>query len=454
MRFWIIVSIIFCLASSLATAQVEEEPEGAHVDLYFPHLADGGPASAKWQTAITLLNPSVLSTATASLYFFGDDGTPLSLDFGSGPTNTVTVQIPASGSIILRSTAASSQTLTGAAVSVSTLPLVGTVQFRLIENGVPQSEVSALATSPGVSYLSPANYYTGIALANIYSSPLSLTVGLADSKGIAAGTTTVTVPATGHRSFNVFSLFPSLPSTFTGSVKISAAPNTYFVGWTLSADATGVFSSYPPGTQAWPVSHEDRIRDVYFKDLDAAQYLSNGLGLGLQFDQSTVPLHVLSDKILNAYASSTDNSVNIELALSELISDSPSELAFAVAHEMGHTIQFRLHKNLFVASNTEYDADQWGMIISLIAGYDPYAAAGTLAKLSMATDQAGLVAQVFDNINGDLHGSFNNRIDLVYQNIVAVCSAAGSFCPTYRLNFHPDFPTTTPLVISHKGDAP
>ncbi len=106
--------------------------------------------------------------------------------------------------------------------------------------------------------------------------------------------------------------------------------------------------------------------------------------------------------------------MNIEASLSELISDSPSELAFAAAHEMGHTMQYRTGTNFF-DPNAEPDADQWGMAISLVAGYDPYAAAGTLAKLSMATNDAGLVSRVFDNFSGDLHGSFNNRIQEILE---------------------------------------
>ena len=41
--------------------------------------------------------------------------------------------------------------------------------------------------------------------------------------------------------------------------------------------------------------------------------------------------------------------------------------------------------------DVEVDADIWGTLISMSAGYDPYAAAGTLAKLSMATGASGLV---------------------------------------------------------------
>jgi hypothetical protein len=57
-----------------------------------------------------------------------------------------------------------------------------------------------------------------------------------------------------------------------------------------------------------------------------------------------------------------------------------------------------------------------------MAGYDPYGAAGALAKLYMASGTAGLVAQNFDNISGDVHGSFNNRLALIFQVMQSMCS--------------------------------
>ena len=417
------------------------------MDLYFPHLADGGAPSYKFQTAITLLNPSTTTTASVGIALLADNGSPLALDFGQGSTSSVDLTIPPGGTRILRSAATSPTVLTGWAVVASNLPLQGTVQFRSIVNGAPQQEISALATLPSESYVSPATALLGIALANPYSTPVSVVVTAFDTGGDQVANATVTVGNLGHTSFNLNALIPQLPASFSGSVKITpVVAGNYFLAWTLSVDVSGVLSSYPPGRQVWPLSHFDEIRDAYYRDLNAAQYLSSGLGLGVVFNDQTVPLHVLQDTLLNAFANKADNSVNIELALSELVSDSPSELGFAVAHEVGHIIQFKTGKTFFY-TNIESDADQWGMFISLVAGYDPYAAAGTLAKLAMATNDAGLVAQLFDNISGDLHGSFDNRIQQVYASIQSVClqPTAQSFCASYKAVIHPHFPKSTPL---------
>ena len=65
----------------------------------------------------------------------------------------------------------------------------------------------------------------------------------------------------------------------------------------------------------------------------------------------------------------------------------------------------------------------------------------------MASGDAGLVSQQFDNISGDPHGSFNNRIALIYAEMQIVCAqpSARPFCATYKLNVHPHLPPGTPL---------
>jgi hypothetical protein len=224
-----------------------------------------------------------------------------------------------------------------------------------------------------------------------------------------------------------------------------AAPD-YFLAWTLNGDS-GVISSLPSGRLAWPISHGERILLVYAKVFDAAQRALSGLGVDLTAAPATT-LQISSDPVINAFAS-PNGTVQINLALSELISDSPSELAFAIAHELGHMVQYRTKRFAF-SPNAEFDADTYGMLFSLFAGFDPYAAAGTLAKFDMARGQAGLLAQVFDNFSGDLHGSFNERIAAVFGTIQILC-AIPSYAPTcalYKSAVHPHIPNPAPLSIN------
>jgi hypothetical protein len=433
------------MLAPFVTAQIE--PDSAQVDLYFPQLADGGTRARQWQTSFYFVNPSTTSSASVVVDILGNDGQPLQLDLGSGPSSSFTFTIPPQGSRIFKSKIASPQIITGWAVGAATIPLQASVVFTSFQNGVSQFQVSAASTLPTGEYWSAANGSLGIAVANVYNNgPVTLNISAIDAGGNTFRTTPVTIGALAHNSFNLNHLFPSLPSSFTGSITISpVVPTNNFVAWTLNSDS-GALSSLPSGTSRWPISHFDRIWLVYRKVLDAARQLTTLLRTDLT---SPVPtLNISPDPVINAFASptGTNGTVQINLATSELISDSESELAFVVAHELGHIVQFRTHVYNF-NTNPEFDADEYGMLLSLIAGYDPYAAAGALAKLNMATGQAGLLAQLFDNFSGDLHGSFDNRIAAVFNTISVMCTApqAASFCAAYKSIVHPHFPGSTPL---------
>lgn len=434
------------LLTPYACAQLE--PDSAQVDLYFPQLADGGGADQQWQTSFVFVNPSATSTAAVALSIFGNDGKPLSLDLGSGLASDVEFLIPPQGSRVLRSKMASSQVVTGWAFAAASIPVQATVLFTSFAHGASQFQVSAAATLPTMRYWSAANSSLGIALANVYDNiPVTVQVAAIDANGHSAGTTQVTLAPMTHNSFVLSQLLPSLPSAFSGSVTISSRVlNQDFVAWTLNSDS-GALSSLPSGKARWPISHVDRIWQIYSKLLDAAGQLSDVLGTNLA---ATPPdLEIASDPVINAFASRSgpNGTVQINLATSELISDSESELAFVVGHELGHILQFRTGLLVF-NSNAEFDADEYGMLLSLAAGYDPYAAAGALAKISMASGEAGLVSQVFDNFSGDLHGSFDNRIAAIFDTISTLCQLpeVGGFCGEYKLAVHPHFPGSAPLV--------
>src|SRR5690348_15536914 len=90
-----------------ALAQLAAQlPQTAQTDLYFPHLADGGPAGAQWQTRFTFINPNS-ATVGVVLYLYGDGGAPLTLNLGTGPASQITLTIPANGTVVLQSQIAS-----------------------------------------------------------------------------------------------------------------------------------------------------------------------------------------------------------------------------------------------------------------------------------------------------------------------------------------------------------
>ncbi len=433
---------------------------------YFPQLADGGSADQRWVTSLTFVNPHQALAAQCTVYFVNNNGTPLALDFGQGAVPNFNFSVPPQGTVQFTSTGASPTIVTGWAIAYSTLPLAGVVQFRASVGRVPKQAISALATTASQSFRSPATALTGVAIANPSStSAVQFNLSALDGNGQTLATTSMVLPALGHQSFPfVTTIFPSLSSTFRGSILIgTSVPSETLVAWTLSGEA-GVLSSYPPSGLAWPISQPERIWRAWWKLLGAAEQLYSIAGIKL----GTAPTLVIdySNGQINAYADGSRNQVRIFINLAELISDSESELGFVIGHELGHIIQYQTGKLQFAASNVEWDADESGMVLSLLAGYDPYAAAGALAKLYMASGAAGLVDQNFDNLlvlyGIDPHGSYNDRLALIFSEMQSLCAipSIAPSCAQYKSRIHPHLPSIAPLAdppspsaASQKGGA-
>jgi hypothetical protein len=419
-------------------------PQGAHVFLYFPQLADGGDATSKWQTTFTFLNPNTQSPALVWLYTYQDNGSPLTMDLGLGQTATHQFTIPAAGSRLLRSRIISTTTQVGWAIAYSTTPVMGTVSYRQYRNAIASQEMSAQPTLPSHQYDSPANRFLGVAIANPREDEaINVALDFYDSEGVKRGDTArVNVPPLGHTAFVLSQRFPTIGDA-SGRLTITALnpPSDNFAAWTLGADVSNIWTSLPSGSYSWPISHRERIWLVFLQVIDIAR--------GAGFLTSVPDLVISEERMVNAYAQN-GNTVGIYLGLSELISDSGSELAYAIAHEVGHIIQQQNGGRLtFDLSNPEFDADIWGVLLATFAGYDPYAVSGALAKLAMATGTAGLTTQFENEFAADAHKSFNTRLAGAYQMLANVCnynSEMNQLCQEYKRTIHPHFPATTPLI--------
>lgn len=365
------------------------------------------------------------------------------MDLGTGLSADHEFTVPSFGSRVLRSRMASTVVVTGWAIAHSNVPVQATVAFRVLVNGVPQQEITAQPTLPTLGFVSFANRDLGVALANAWTdTPVTVFLRLRDRDGTEVGERRVTIPALGHTAFNLWQQFPQLPADFSGVLQLVSAnpPAEDFLAWTLNSDR-GMLSALPPGAAEWPVSHFERIRLVYARILDAA----NRLGV-LKFEPR---LRIVYDPVINARAIG-GHTIEIYAALSELISDSQSELAFVIGHEMGHISQQQTGDQQHDPTNREFDADIKGTLLTVLAGFDPYAAAGALAKLSMATGRAGLIAQIDDQLAPDAHKSFNTRLEVIYDNLQKACNAdpaARIVCNLYRRIVHPHFPSTAPLSV-------
>jgi len=435
-----------CFFILAASCFAQLDPESAHVDLYFPHLADGGPVKDQWQTSFVFVNPHPTLSANLVLAMFGDDGQPLSLNLSGGFGSVQAFTVPPSGSLTLRSSISFSTTMTGYAFAQADLPLQATVLFKRIMNGVPQAEISAAATLPSQQYVSPATRDLGVAIVNIYNSPKNFLITALDSNGVQVGSSPLSLAPLQHLSFTLSNQIPSLPAGFTGSVRItpSALTGDQFLAWTLGVDGLLV-ASLPPGRLAWPVSHVDRILLVYRKLLAAAPAAVAGLGIiDVNLNAlGVVRLTISAEQVINALG--RPGFVQIDLSLSQLISDSPSELAFLVGHELGHVAQSQHGTTLRVADR-EQDADLFAMALMILAGYDSYGGSGALAKLSMVSGRAGLLSSTFDDLT-DPPSSFAARQGSMFSTLTLVC-AQGPFtgiCGADKILAHPNFPSSAPF---------
>ncbi|MGQ9916372.1 MAG: M48 family metalloprotease [Bryobacteraceae bacterium] len=418
-------------------AQAQRLPVSAHVNLYFPQIADGAFEGGRWQTTLTFVNANERD-AVANVWIHGSDGRPLELDFGGGPKSVFPIMVPGHGSLSLSSVASDTPVRVGWVRVASTLPLSGSASFRLWLGGQAVQEVTAPPTLPTIDYVSYANRELGVAIANPNLRILNVDVALMRGKENMLGPVRITLPPFGHTAFNVRDKFPA--ADFGDSVLVISGvdrPQDEFLAWTMNADPSGTFSSLPTGMVTPPISHWDRIWNVYRRVMDAA--------IRLEVFDAAPELRIRSEKIVNAYAAG-GREVGIFIGLSELLGDSDSELAFVVGHELGHIYQQQTG-SLDFHSNPEFDADIWGTMLALGAGYDVYASAAALAKLAMATGTAGLTTQFEQQLSSDAHKSFNTRISEVFSMLQLVCSLdeARDACQMYKRVMHPHLPDSAPL---------
>jgi hypothetical protein len=435
-----------------ASALAQFDPEDAEVISYYPHVADGGPVGQNWITAFRFANPHPTSFASGTAYFYDNSGRPLSLDFGNGPVSSVYFAAPPQGTAEFKTIGAPPVLVTGWAMVVSTLPVQGMVRLRFSVNGVPQQGASEQTTRASSLFRSPATVSTGVAIANVSLNAMTINVSALDFNGKALANSSVTLNSLGHAAFTVGQFFPGLPPSFSGSVLISpATPGTYCVAWTLSDDL-GVLAGDPSAGLNWPVSQNERLMKVWKKLVSIA---------AVDYPLPVLPKLVVDpdNRVINAFAKASTNEVDIFLNLVELMSDSDSELSFVIGHELGHLLQSKLGR-VFQPANKETDADEWAIVLSLQAGYDPYAAAGALGKLSMVSGTPGLMDPDFDNLQSviglNIHGSFNDRLAFVFDGILSICEGSQyqGLCNNYKTTVHSHVPSPLPLGVPGKGSAP
>ena len=421
---------LLCATPHFLSAQLV--PRSANTLAYFSHIADGG----GWQTTFTVSNPN-RNLVFGEISFRDSEGQNLYLDLeGHDPSGSVEFWIPAFGTVEFTSSATGPDVRVGWATLRASNSIQGVATYSALENGSPRYSISVPASLPTIRYFSAATPDLGLAVGNIYSSEVSIGIGATSNDG-SSFHGNMTLPAHGHRAKILSEVIPDLPRGFVGTVSIIAENAEYFSALTLRG-AGGVYSSLPSGESARPAPHFFVIWNVF------SQLRATVASEELIPDPHSIELEINEEPVINAFGHS--GGIQINLALAELLADSESELAFIIGHELGHVYQFRTGEQRFNPDNRELDADVWGLWLSLLSGYDPYAGAGALAKLEMVKGRADLRSQQYlQKIS--VHGSFNERLDFIYENIVDLCKEWGGFCTFYREVFHPHFPEG-PLLLT------
>jgi hypothetical protein len=174
-------------------------------------VASGG----GWQTMFTLVNTGTAS-ATATLRFFADDGSSLSLPLNfpqTGATFTETLvnqTIPAGGTLVI---VTQGQAFGGTVAGSAQLSTNGAVSGFAIFQNAGQEAVVPLEVGSAHSYTlafdNTDKLATGIALANSSVQSAAVRATLRDGTGATLATTTINLPGNGHSSQMLTTLFPA-----------------------------------------------------------------------------------------------------------------------------------------------------------------------------------------------------------------------------------------------------
>ena len=447
----------------------------SQADQYIAQVADGGPVASSFTTRFRILNSGVAtgSAAAGTITFYAEDGTPLNVTFGQTTSNVFTVSVPPAGSLILETSGTAPAIRQGFARFSFDSPVQVTAEFRNFQNKSFANAASVNGATPSPEAWYSGDVYTGIALANPNAFAINCTGQFVDPSGGNAAANQYSLSPFQHISFNLSS-YSLPPGTTAGSFRIVCRDSTGafagFISLAINGDTHGITSSLPNSTLSVPAHHYEDIEKAF-------NYLSKTIRTNATFSSNftfaasfgTPQLAISGDNsTVNAcieFPSSAApcngpaGTVEIWQSLAELMSDSPSELAFIVAHEFGHIVQrnlgngssFQMIFSLSALNSTfETDADRFALVVMATAGYDIYAASGALGRLAAITAVPALNAQFEPNIQSqlatDMHTSILNRLSNLIASITEVCTSLPNGCGASQSGIDPHFPPILPAI--------
>ena len=472
------LAFLLALTATLPVWGQLSYPTSASIAIGFAQVTDGGPPDQRWKTTLTFTNPDTTGGHWGNLHipvnvtvsFYGDDGQPILIDFGSGPVSTLNLTVPTGGSKSVTSTGtySSTQAVVGWALAQSEAPLTGTVLFQASRNGTPFWDVAAVGTGATYFYSSYANVDLGFALANPNTQPINLRIDARDSNGVSKGSYTVpTLPPHGHKSGNLKNVidFSAIPD-YTGTITITPVddPPLPFGAWTLNV-RDGLLAPLPPGEMVTPGPHNRRTYDVGFAVQRAADVVlqSEYAVLGYISPSSVsggianMGFIVDNDTGIKAYCAIVDPyivRVHISTGMIEALGASDAALAFIIAHTAMHGVYSNSKRSGACDSPPQggpYVSDPEGLADAaaeatlLRAGFDPAGAADFYSHMVYANQQ-GLPVDNALKLEFGIPNGITARIQALWQKISLGCSGGGlgQVCETARKYWHPHNPTGIP----------
>jgi hypothetical protein len=216
------------------------------------HLAVAG----LWKTIYTITNTGT-AAAQARLNFFDDNGNPLPLSLTYPQTSTAPQQAAATvdrtlgpGAILIIEASGPDNQATqqGWAQLLGPSTISGFAVFRQSIGTAQHEAVVPAETRNAGSYLVPfdnlAGFVTGIAVANAGTQAANINVTIRDDNGVVLQSTTLTLPALGHGSFDVTVRFP-VTAQRRGTVEFQSPTPGQISALAIRFNPAGTFSTVP-----------------------------------------------------------------------------------------------------------------------------------------------------------------------------------------------------------------
>jgi len=453
-----IVKIVPLILTAMLPAwgQIVFFPSAAGSRLYFPQLADGGPAAQKWATTLLLVNTSTMTAGTVNVSFYDDNGQPLALDFGGGAQATLEVNLPAGGTRTVTSSGGSDTMKVGWAVATSSLPVTGTVLYEARQNGAPLWDVAAAGARPTYTYSSYANANLGVALVNPSSTKtIYLQVTATDKDGHIAGTAARDLPPLGHLAFGLGGAVSGMTGSFEGTISISSrnATPAAFVAWTLNA-RDGLLSPLPSGELQSPAPRDQIVADIVGRmrvgGAAAIQDMTSLLGAPLATQMAaavqTMPYSIDTSSTVSASYNTADGKVHISSSMIEMVGDSRAAIAFLFGHMATRGVQQQVgipDSLLQMLGGAPLLADTVGMIAAGKGGFDPLGAMDFFWRMEWASN-AGATIDAGTKTEFGL-SDVMGRLDSLQQVVILGCGLSQPLtadCTAMHSTWYPDVPVS------------